>query len=266
MNVDMTSTPVKRFRKFYQGYQDENGKYSYIEQVQKMSLEGLTSLILNYHDDLLKYDPELARLFKENPEETIKSADEALVEVLRIEDPIYASSGEVFHTRFFISIPDEIVDLRRLRSVHLGQFISVEGIIIKQSVVQTLLVQGVFQCMICGEVHYINQEDGIYTEPNRCANPNCGKKGSFKLLSEESTYTDLQTVTIQEKPEKNSSGQTQRKLTSRLIGDLIDTVIVGDRVIVSGILKMKTVFNRRKGKIATFDPWLDVNYIFRIRT
>jgi len=258
MYVDMTSTPVERFREFYQGYQDENGKHIYIEQVQKLSLEGLTSIILNY-DDLLRYDPELARLLRENPEETIKAADDALVEVLRIEDPIYASSGEVFHARF-ISIPDQ-VDLRRLRSVHLGQLISVEGIIIRQSVVKPLLVQGVFQCAICEEVHYINQEDGIYAEPSRCVNPNCGKKGPFKLLTEESTYTDLQTVTVQEKPETLPPGQIPRALPSRLVGDLVDTVRAGDRAIVSGILKMKPVFDKRKGKTATFDPWLDVNYI-----
>ena len=258
MHVDMTSTPVERFREFYQGYQDEIGKHIYIEQVQKMSLEGLTSIILNY-DDLLRYDPELARLLRENPEETIKSADDALVEVLRVEDPIYASSGEVFHARF-ISIPD-LVDLRRLRSVHLGQFISVEGIIIRQSVVKPLLVQGVFQCAICGEVHYINQEDGIYAEPTRCANPNCGKKGPFKLLTEESTYTDLQTVTVQEKPEELPPGQIPRALSSRLVGDLVDTVRAGDRAIASGILKMKPVFDKRKGKTATFDPWLDVNFV-----
>ncbi|MBY9001261.1 MAG: minichromosome maintenance protein MCM, partial [Candidatus Heimdallarchaeota archaeon] len=145
MHIDMTSTPVERFREFYQGYQDENGRHIYVDQVQKMSLEGLTSIILNY-DDLLRFDPELARLLRENPEETIKAADDSLVEVLRIEDPIYASSGEVFHARF-ISIPD-IVDLRRLRSVHLAKLISVEGIIIRQSVVKPLLVQGVFQCAI----------------------------------------------------------------------------------------------------------------------
>ncbi|MHA1550842.1 MAG: LAGLIDADG family homing endonuclease [Candidatus Heimdallarchaeaceae archaeon] len=259
MHVDMTSTPVERFREFYQGYQDENGKHIYVEQVQKMSLEGLTSIILNY-DDLLRYDPELARLLRENPEETIKSADDALVEVLRVEDPIYASSGEVFHARF-ISIPD-LVDLRRLRSVHLGQFISVEGIIIRQSVVKPLLVQGVFQCAICGEVHYINQEDGIYAEPTRCANPNCGKKGPFKLLTEESTYTDLQTVTVQEKPEELPPGQIPRSLPSRLVGDLVDSVRAGDRAIASGILKMRpSRTTQGKTKTATFDPWLDVNYI-----
>ncbi|MCK5140660.1 MAG: minichromosome maintenance protein MCM [Candidatus Heimdallarchaeota archaeon] len=259
MHVDMTSTPVERFREFYQGYQDENGRHIYVEQVQKMSLEGLTSIILNY-DDLLRYDPELARLLRENPEEIIKSADDALVEVLRVEDPIYASSGEVFHARF-ISIPD-LVDLRRLRSVHLGQFISVEGIIIRQSVVKPLLVQGVFQCAICGEVHYINQEDGIYAEPTRCANPNCGKKGPFKLLTEESTYTDLQTVTVQEKPEELPPGQIPRALPSRLVGDLVDSVRAGDRAIASGILKMRPSRSTQgKAKTATFDPWLDVNYI-----
>ena len=56
------------FKEFFQAYQDENGRHTYVEQVQKMSLEGLLSLYVNY-DDLLRFDPELARLLREEPEE-----------------------------------------------------------------------------------------------------------------------------------------------------------------------------------------------------
>ena len=257
MVIDMQSSPAERFREFLQAYQDENGKHIYIEQVQKMSLEGLTSLFINY-DDMLRFDPEIARILRENPEDTLKAGDEALIEVLKIEDPMYAASGEVFHVRIS-NIPDQ-VDLRRLRSIHLGELISVEGIIIRQSIVKPLLIQGVFQCVRCGEVHYINQEGGYYSEPTRCMNPNCGKNGPFNLLTEESTYTDLQTVTIQEKPETLPPGQIPRSVPARLVGDLVDTVRAGDRAIVSGILRMK-VKGIQKGKIATFDPWLDVNFV-----
>ncbi len=257
MVIDMQSSPSERFREFLQAYQDENGRHIYIEQVQKMSLEGLTSLYVNY-DDLLRFDPEIARNLKEDPEETIKAGDDALIDVLKIEDPVYASSGEVFHIRIS-NIPDQ-VDLRRLRSVHLGELISVEGIIIRQSVVKPLLIQGVFQCVRCGEVHYINQEGGYYSEPTKCVNPNCGKNGPFSLLTEESTYTDLQTVTVQEKPETLPPGQIPRSVPARLVGDLVDTVRAGDRAIVAGILRMK-VKGKQRGKLATFDPWLDVNYV-----
>ena len=258
MHIDVQSSPIERFREFFQGYTDEHGRNIYVEQVQKMSLEGLTSLFVNY-DDLLRWDPELARLLREEPEETLRAADEALVEVLKIEDPIYASSGETFHVRFS-NIPDQ-VDLRRLRSIHLGKLIAVEGIIIRQSVVKPLLVQGVFQCVNCGEIHYVPQEGGMYTEPPRCVNPNCGKKGPFSLLTEESTYTDLQTIVIQERPETLPPGQIPRSLPARLVGDLVDTVRAGDRAVVSGILRMRSTFDKRKKKLATFDPWLDVNFV-----
>lgn len=258
MHIDVQSSPVERFREFFQGYTDENGRNIYVEQVQKMSLEGLTSLFVNY-DDLLRWDPELARLLREDPELTLQAADEALVEVLKIEDPIYASSGETFKVRFS-NIPDQ-VDLRRLRSIHLGKLISVEGIIIRQSVVKPLLVQGVFQCVNCGEIHYVPQEGGMYTEPSRCVNPNCGKKGPFNLLTEESTYTDLQTITIQERPETLPPGQIPRSLPARLVGDLVDSVRAGDRAVVTGILRMRSSFDKRRKKLATFDPWLDVNFV-----
>ena len=55
-------------------------------------------------------------------------------------------------------------------------------------------------------------------------------------------------------------GQIPRSVPARLIGDLVDTVRAGDRAIVSGILRMK-VKGKQKGKLATFDPWLDVNFV-----
>ncbi len=260
----MQSSPSERFREFFQAYQDENGRYVYVEQVQKMSLEGLLSLFVNY-DDLLRFDPVSAKKLREEPEDTIKAADDALVEVLDIEDHIYATSDEtagLFHVRFS-NLPD-LVNLRRLRSVHLGKLLSVEGIIIRQTVVKPLLIQGIFQCTRkgCEEVHFVPQEGGYYTEPSKCNNPQCTNTSSFKLLIKDKNtiYTDFQSVTVQEKPESLPPGQIPRSVPARLIGDLVDTVRAGDRAIVSGILRMK-VKGKQKGKLATFDPWLDVNFV-----
>ncbi|MEE9410222.1 MAG: LAGLIDADG family homing endonuclease, partial [Candidatus Heimdallarchaeota archaeon] len=257
---------IERFRDFFQGYQDENGRYIYIEQIQRMSLEGLTSLIVDY-DDLLRFDPELAGKLRRDeeqnidPESTIKEADSALEDVLKIEDRSYVLEAqkkkEAFHVRFF-NIP-MLVNLRRLRAVHLGHFIAIEGIIIRQSVVKPLLVEGKFQCNICGEAQTISQEEGIYREPSFCVNPECGKKGLFNLLAEESKYTDLQSISIQERPETLPPGQIPRTVPARLVGDLVDTVRAGDRAIAFGILKMKKA--EKRGRLATFDPWLDVNFI-----
>ncbi len=264
MHIDMQSSPSERFREFFQAYQDENGRHIYVEQVQKMSLEGLLSLFVNY-DDLLRFDPVSAKALREKPEDTIKAADDALVEVLKIEDPIYASSEEtegLFHVRFS-NLPD-LVDLRRLRSVHLGRLLAVEGIIIRQSVVKPLLIQGIFQCTRkgCQEVHFVPQDGGYYTEPSKCNNPQCTNTSSFKLLTKDKNtiYTDFQSVTVQEKPESLPPGQIPRSVPARLVGDLVDTVRAGDRAIVSGILRMK-VKGKQKGKLATFDPWLDVNFV-----
>jgi len=261
MVIDVHSTPSERFREFLQAYQDENGKFIYVEQVQKMSLEGLTSLFVN-HDDLLRFDPMIAKSLEEEPEDTFKAADEALVEVLRIEDPMFVENAREEKLEFRVrigNIPNQ-VDLRRLRSGHLGKLISLEGIIIRQSIVKPLLIQGIFQCVRCGESHFVNQEGGYYAEPTRCMNPNCGKNGPFTLLTEESTYTDLQTITVQEKPETLPPGQIPRSVPARLVGDLVDSIRAGDRAVVSGILRMK-VKGKQRGKIATFDPWLDVNYV-----
>ena len=263
----MDDLNIDRFRDFFQGYQDEEGRFSYIEQIQRMSLEGLTSLVVDY-DDLLRFDPEIAgRLRKDtemniDPEITIKEANAALEEVLKIEDRSYVMEAikrkEAFHVRFY-NIPTQ-VDLRQLRAIHLGHFIALEGIIIRQSIVRPLLVEGIFRCRVCGEPQPpILQEEGIYREPSFCSNPECGKKGPFSLIVEDSIYTDFQSVTVQERPETLPPGQIPRSVPARLVGDIVDAVRAGDRAIVSGVLKMKRA--EKRGKLATFDPWLDVNFI-----
>ncbi len=263
----MDDLNIDRFRDFFQGYQDESGRFVYIEQIQRMSLEGLTTLVVDY-DDLLRFDPEIAgRLRKDpemniDPEITIKEANAALEEVLKIEDRSYVMETikrkETFHVRFY-NIPTQ-VDLRQLRAVHLGHFIAIEGIIIRQSIVRPLLVEGRFRCRVCGEPQPpLLQEEGIYREPSFCSNPECGKKGPFSLIVEDSIYTDFQSVTVQERPETLPPGQIPRSVPARLVGDLVDDVRAGDRAMVSGILKMKKA--EKRGKLATFDPWLDVNFI-----
>ncbi len=261
MIENMQSQYIERLKSFFQGYVNESGRHIYVEQIQKISLEGLLSLYINY-DDLLRFDPGTAQELREDPETIIHDADEAFREVLKIEDPIYAEEHKNDLRVRFTNIPDQ-VDLRYLRSVHLGNLISVEGMIVRQSVVKPLLVQGVFQCLNCGETSLVHQELGLYTEPTQCPNANCGKKGPFKLLTDDpyTTYTDLQTVTIQERPENLPPGQIPRSLPARLVGDLVDKVRAGDRSIVSGIVRMKASFQGKKGRLATFNPWMEVNFV-----
>ncbi|MHA1829666.1 MAG: hypothetical protein ACTSX6_13585, partial [Candidatus Heimdallarchaeaceae archaeon] len=259
MHIDTTAKGYsERFKEFFQGYMDENGRYVYTEQIQKMVLEGLTSLYVNY-DDILRYDPGLAQMIRDEPETMFQDADEALFDVITIEDLSYAQENREWFKVRFANIPD-VVDLRHVRATHLGRFISVEGIVLRQSVVKPLLIQGVFQCTRCGEIMSWDQDLGYYSEPAQCSNPDCGKKGPFKLLPEESSYTDVQTITIQERPENLPPGQIPRSLPAYLVGDLVDVVRAGDRAIVNGILRMKPSLQQKKRQLATFDPWLEVNF------
>lgn len=260
---DVPLHPKDSFKDFILDYQDIAGKHIYSDQISKMTIEGLTSLLINY-EDVVGHDPKLAEELLKNPEDFIEAADFALEEVLFAIEADYVEAkkkdGEVFRVRF--SNTPELVDLRHLRSIHLGKFISIEGIIIRQSVVKPLLVKGVFQCDSCKtEIFPISQEGGIYREPKKCTNPNCGKKGPFRLVPENSSFTDFQTVTVQERPETLPPGQIPRAVPARLIGDMVDTVRAGDRAIVAGILRMRPPPKGRKAGTAIFDPWLDVNFI-----
>ena len=235
---DVPLHPKDSFKDFILDYQDITGKHIYSDQINKMTIEGLTSLFINY-EDVVGHDPKLAEELLKNPEDFIEAADMALEEVLLTIEADFVEAktkdGEVFRVRF--SNTPEQVDLRHLRSIHLGKFISIEGIIIRQSVVKPLLVKGVFQCdnASCNTTFTITQVGGIYKEPRKCVNPNCGKKGPFKLVPESSSFTDFQTVTLQERPETLPPGQIPRSVPARSIGDMVDTVRAGDRALVAGI-------------------------------
>ncbi len=260
---DVPLHPKDSFKDFILDYQDIDGKHIYSDQISKMTIEGLTSFFINY-EDVVGHDPKLAEDLLKNPEDFLEAANFALEEVLLAIEADFVEAkkkdGEEFRIRF--SNTPEQVDLRHLRSIHMGKFVSIEGIIIRQSVVKPLLVKGVFQCDSCKtEIFPITQEGGVYKEPRKCTNPNCGKKGPFKLVPENSSFTDFQTVTLQERPETLPPGQIPRSVPARLIGDTVDTVRAGDRAVAAGILRMRAPPKGRKAGTAIFDPWLDVNFI-----
>ncbi|MEX2703533.1 MAG: LAGLIDADG family homing endonuclease [Candidatus Baldrarchaeota archaeon] len=258
MKIEGISDPIERFEDFIKSYRTEDGTYKYRVMLQKMSLTGSKSLVIDF-EDLLRFDPELAKKTLENPEEFIKSASRAIKNVMLIEDPDYAKKIEKFYPRFK-NLPEKI-SLRKIRSHHIGQLVAIDGIITRASEVKPQLIEAVFECQRCHEKIVVLQEEGKYTPPVQCTNPTCRRKGPFKLIVEESKFIDWQKIRVQERPEDLPPGQLPRFIDAYLKDDLVDIARPGDRVTVIGILKTSPEFGQRGRKTATFRVFIETNYV-----
>lgn len=253
----------EKFAEFFRSFKDEKGEYKYRQRIARMALEGSVSLVVDF-DDLLLFDAALAEKVVEEPNQVLKNASEALKNVMKIENAEYASRISDFFVRIR-KLPESLkVPVRKIRAVHLGKLIAVEGIVTKISPVKQLLKEAVFKCKECGEKIAVPQGGESIEKPSYC--PGCGgegekrKKGDFELLLEKSKFVDWQKFVLQERPEELPSGQLPRSIEVVATHDLVDVVRPGDRAVVTGVL---TVAPERtvKGQPPIFQLFLEANNI-----
>lgn len=77
----MDEAPIERFQTFVKTYRAESGAMEYREKIQKMTVTGERSLVIRF-DDLIRFDPELARTILENPEKTMNDLDQSLRRII----------------------------------------------------------------------------------------------------------------------------------------------------------------------------------------
>ena len=254
---DVSEEYIEQFETLFKEFRDDAGLFKLRDRIERMPLEEIRSLIIDFND-VRVFDPSLAELVEDNPEQFINAASTAVKNVMKVVDPDYYKKVDRFHARF--RNPPEKLALRKIRSVHIGKFVQVEGILTRASEVKPLLIKAMFLCTKCGYLYEIPQDKG-YTEPNICENQSCRKKGPFKLLMEESTFTDWQKIRIQEMPEELPPGQLPRNLDVIIRDDLVDIARPGDRVGIIGVLRSVPDFTKGRLKTPTFSVYLASNNI-----
>lgn len=246
----------QRFEEFLRTYKDEQGNPIYWTRVQQMSINDEISISIDFQD-LISFDNVFMTIAAETPQNFLEIANNALIAVLRVEDPDYVSSIDTALIKARITNYSEHVALRSIRARHIGKLVHVSGIMMRASEVKPLLVQAMFQCRICDEKIPQTQEEGRYTEPARC--PLCDKKTPMRLLPQESQFRDWQKVRIQESPEELPPGSMPRSIDIILEGDIVDISRPGDLVKITGLLQTTPDFSRRGGKLATFNIFIEAN-------
>ncbi len=203
------------------------------------------SLTVNYQS-LEIFDPELADLLIEKPEEVIQAAQIAIKNI----DPLVKDAD--INIRF--EHLSNIIPLKDLLSKYIGTFVSADGIVRKTDEIRPRIETGVFECRGCMRLHEVEQtSSNTIIEPSLCSE--CGGR-SFRLLQEESKYIDTQTARMQEPLENLSGGTEPKQMLMILEDDLVDELNPGDKVRITGTLK--TFREERSGK---FKNYIYVNHI-----
>ncbi len=203
------------------------------------------SLTVDYHA-LELFDPDLADLLIEKPEEVIEASQIAIKNI----DPIAKDAD--LNIRF--QNVTNIIPLKILLSKYIGSFVSADGIVRKTDEIRPRIETAVFECRGCMRLHEVEQtSDRTILEPSLCSE--CGGR-SFRLLQEESHYIDTQTARMQEPLENLSGGTEPKQMLMILEDDLVDELNPGDKVRVTGTLK--TFREERTGK---FKNYIYVNHI-----
>ena len=203
------------------------------------------SLTVNYNT-LEIFDPELADLLVDKPEEILESASNALKNI----DPLMKDAD----INIRIADISNNIDLKYLLSKYIGNFVSCDGIVRKTDEIRPRIETGVFECRSCMRLHEVEQRsDNRIVEPSLCSE--CGGR-SFRLLQEESKYIDTQTARMQEPLEKLSGGTEPKQILMILEDDLVDSINPGDKIRTTGTLK--TFREERTGK---FKNYIYVNHV-----
>lgn len=237
--ISKTQTSISKFEEFFAtSYKDDVFKI-----LEKYPDE--RSLNVNYQS-LEMFDPDLADLLIEKPEEVIEAAQIAIKNI----DPLVKDAD--INIRF--ENMSNIVALKDLLSKYIGTFVAADGIVRKTDEIRPRIETGVFECRGCMRLHEVEQTSGNHiVEPSLCSE--CGGR-SFRLLQEESKYIDTQTARMQEPLENLSGGTEPKQMLMILEDDLVDKLNPGDKVRITGTLK--TFREERSGK---FKNYIYVNHI-----
>ncbi len=237
--TDKTKTSVAKFEDFFSSDKYKDKVFEALEKYPEQR-----SIVVDY-SDLEMFYPDLADLLIDKPDEVIKAAQKSIRNI----DPLRINADlKIRFEKIRNNIP-----LRFLRSKYIGKFVAVDGIVRKTDEIRPRIINATFECRSCMRLHEIPQNSSLISEPALCQE--CGGR-SFRLLQEESEFMDTQTTKLQEPLENLSGGEQPRQISVILEDELVDSLMPGDIVRITGSLK--TV---RDEKTKRFNNFINGNFI-----
>ena len=230
---------------FFQFFEEKiNGQISYSDKFDKMLGGDERRLIINI-DDVRSFDSTLANEILKNPTSLVDVIESELNRRASSRSTKFAQNSveSPFHIGFTGSFGSHLVGPRELKTELFTRLICVEGIVTKASLVRPKIIRSIHYCPEGKQKYFYKDYYDMLTAsinhaPTSTAIPLANSnQEALEFEYGYSKYMNVQTITIQEMPERAPFGQLPRSVDIMVSHDLVDKVKPGDRVRVFGVYK-----------------------------
>jgi replicative DNA helicase Mcm len=241
---------------FLRGFKDREGNYRYFDLINHMMASNSTSLVVDYID-LDIASPDLAKLITYKPDETLEAFNEAVISVLR---EIHFDYAEETQDKIKVRIGNYTVQkgLREINAEMIDKLIGVSGMVVRTSEVKPLAKKIGYRCQNCEAVNEAQLKGLSLKKPTKCIN--CSEK-ELEMDPDNSLFTDFQLVRLQELPEDLPAGQLPHYVEVTVMDDLVDRCRPGDRVLLTGIVRIEQEQIALQGRTNLFRLRMEGNNI-----
>ncbi len=220
---------------FLARYKDRDGSYKYLDQIDGMMPKGASYIVIDYND--LVEAPKIERFFHQEPDRILEAFARAIGGVLRTRFPGYAESIKDSVRARIANFPLHR-SLRQINSETIGKITSVSGMVVRASEVKPLARELVYRCPDNHKTTAVQAQGMTVSVPAVCANPDC-KHRNLEMNPKESRFIDFQILRLQELPEDLPPGQIPHYIDVSIKQDLVDNARPGDRVILTGVVRIE---------------------------
>ena len=233
----------RKFKRFIQTFQDsetaDDEKFEGLDHTKPYYQQRLNEItitlipFLNVNSGHIQvFDEELYRQLIQYPQEVIPILNMAVNELFFDKFPDTDLDHQI-QVRPYNA--EKTKNMRGLNPNDIDQLITIQGMVIRASDLIPELAEGFFQCSVCHNTASNEVERGRIAEPVLCSH--CNTNHSFTLIHNRSKFSDKQMIKLQESPDDMPAGQTPYTVRLYVHGELVDKVMPGDRVSVTGIYR-----------------------------
>ncbi len=236
---------VRKFEEFF----DINYKAELSENIRK----GEDWIAVDFLK-LSQFDPDLANILLEDPENVLKAAE------ISVSNFNFSRQPNRFVVRVYNLPHSQKIKIRNIRSKDIAKFISVDGLVRQKTDVRPQVISSRFECPSCGNIIPVLQLDSKFREPASCG---CGRKGKFRLISKE--LVDAQGIVLEEVPDQLDGGEQPKRINVLLKKDLVSPwsdkkTNPGTKINIIGILKELPKFGKDGTKSTNYDLIIEANH------
>ena len=242
--------------KFLKAFKDRDSNYKYFDRINNMMASGAQSLIVDYID-LDSYNPLLAKEITHKPDEYLEAFNEAVLSVLHEIHPDYEQE---IREKIRVRIGNYTVQkgLREINADLINKLVSISGMVVRSSEVKPLAKKVAYKCTNCNTVTEAQLKGLVMKKPIKC--PACSEK-ELEMDPESSLFIDFQMVRLQELPEDLPAGQLPHYIEVTVMSDLVDQCRPGDRIILTGIIRIEQEQLAPQAKTSLFRLRMEGNNI-----